>query len=403
MVVCDFVKNLRLGLVMLLVFLPLIGGAKDNGLQTAPNQRWTDAITKGRETIRIMMKRSQTPGVSVAVSIDGETVWQEGFGYSNLEHLVPVTPNTRFGIGSISKSLTTALVGRLMDEGLLDLDAPVEKYLPDFPHAGRGISTRLIASHLSGIDDRTERELYYTPRHFDTTQEAVKLLWKDPVVHEPRTQARYATGTYTIIAAVVEAVTGQSFLRAMKERVVEPLELSSTVPNERRQIIPHRTAFYELNDEGAIVHTPYFDPSFKWAGAGFLSTAEDLVRFGQAMMRPGFLSENTWKEITTPQRSVSGDLVFALGWDVFRDDRGRKAIAKSGGGPGIRGYLGIYPEHDLTVAILSNRSRAPIIEEAFSTVVDVFLQDSAPTSIPRSTYSKTLSNAYPLQASHGCH
>jgi CubicO group peptidase (beta-lactamase class C family) len=153
---------------------------------------------------------------------------------------------------------------------------------------------------------------------------------------------------------------------------------TETVPNERRQIIPHRTAFYELNDEGTIVHTPYFDPSFKWAGAGFLSTACDLVRFGQAMMRPGFLSENTWDEITTPIRTVSGERVFALGWDVFRDVRGRKVIAKSGGGPGIRGYLGIYPEQDLTVAILSNRSRAPVIEESFSTVVDAFLQESAP-------------------------
>lgn len=377
MVVRDFVKNLRLGLVVLFVSLPLIGGAEESGLQAASDERWTGAITKGRETVRAMMKRSQTPGVSVAVSMDGEIVWQEGFGYSDLEHLVPVTPDSKFGIGSISKSLTTALVGRLMDEGLLDLDAPVEKYLPDFPHAGRGISTRLLAAHLSGIDDRTERDLYYTARHFDTTQEAVRLLWKDPVIYEPRSQARYATGTYTIIAAVIEEVTGQTFLSAMKERVLEPLGLSSTVPNERRRIIPHRTAFYELNDESTIVHTKYFDPSFKWAGAGFLSTADDMVRFGQAMIRPGFLSENTWEEITTPQRTVSGDLVFALGWDVFRDDRGRKVIAKSGGGPGIRGYLGIYPEHVLTVAILSNRSRAPIIEEVFSTVVNAFLQDSA--------------------------
>ena len=360
---------------LVLAMTTLVGGAAAGGPPPAPEHRWTAAITDSHQAVQAMMKRSGTPGVGVAVSIDGEIVWQEGFGYSNLEHMTPVIPDTKFGIGSISKSLTTALVGRLMDERLVDLDAPVEKYLPDFPHSGRRISIRLIASHLSGIDDRTERELYYTARHFDSTREAVELLWSDPVVHEPRSREQYATGTYTIIAAVVESVTGQSFLTAMKTHVFDPLGLSSTVPNQRPRIVSHRTAFYERNDEGTIVHAPYFDPSFKWAGAGFLSTAEDLVRFGQAMMRPGFLSERTWKEITTPQRTTNGQLVSALGWDVSRDDQGREFIAKSGGGPGIRGYLAIFPEHDLVVAILSNRSRAPVIEEVFPTFVNAFLRD----------------------------
>jgi CubicO group peptidase (beta-lactamase class C family) len=99
-------------LAVIFLSLPLIGGAEGSGPQAASNRRWTDAITKGRETIRAMMKRSQTPGVSVAVSIDGEIVWQEGFGYANLENRAPVTTDTKFGIGSISKSLTTARVRR---------------------------------------------------------------------------------------------------------------------------------------------------------------------------------------------------------------------------------------------------------------------------------------------------
>jgi serine beta-lactamase-like protein LACTB len=374
----DFLKSPGHRLRISFFSLTLIGGAAAGVSQPASEQRWTAAITRSDAAIQAMMMNSGTPGVSVAVSVNGELVWREGYGYSNLEHLVPVIRDTKFGIGSISKSLTTALMGRLRDEGLLDFDAPIERYFPDFPHAGRGISTRLIASHLSGIDDRTERDLYYTAQHFNTTKEAVELLWNDPVVHKPGTRARYATGTYTIIAAVVEAVTGQSFLTAMKEHVLDPLHLSSTVPNQRRHVIPHRTSFYERDDKGTIVHTPYFDPSFKWAGAGFLSTAEDLVRFGHAMMRSGFLSESSWKVITTPQRTVNGESVSALGWDIFRDDRGRHVIAKSGGGPGIRGYLVLYPEHGLTVAILSNLSRAPVIEEAIPTIVSAFLEAEQP-------------------------
>jgi CubicO group peptidase (beta-lactamase class C family) len=326
-----------------------------------------------------MMERSGTPGLSVAVAAGGEIVWSEGFGQADLEHGVPVTPETRFGIGSISKSLTTVLVGRLVDAGTIDIDAPIEQYLPDFPHAGRGITTRLIAAHLSGIDDQTERRLHHTARHFYTTREALEVLWNDPVVDDPGTHARYGTGTYTIIAAVVEQVSGQDFLSTMERQVISPLALEATFPNERLEILPHRVGFYERTPEGEIVHAPYYDPSFKWAGAGYLSTAEDLVRFGVAMTGPGFLSESTWKEITTCAHTTDGKPTqYALGWDAPREHgMGCTVIAKSGGGPGIRGYLALYPECELVVAMLTNLSRAPIRGEFWETVAGAFLEEQS--------------------------
>jgi serine beta-lactamase-like protein LACTB len=347
----------------------------------AQNQedRWATAAATSREAIRAMMERSGTPGLSVAVAVGGEIVWSEGFGFADMERGVPVTPATRFGIGSISKSLTTALAGRLIDNGTLDVDAPIERYLPDFPHAGRGITTRLIASHLSGIDDRTERRLHHTARHFDTTREALEMVWNDPVVDEPGTKARYGTGTYTIIAAVIEQASGRDFLSAMEQLVIGPLGLEATIPNERRDIIRHRTCFYERSSRGEIVHAPYYDPSFKWAGAGYLSTAEDLVRFGAAMSRPGFLSEPTWKQIVAPARTADGEAIeYALGWDAPRDlGEGCTVIGKSGGGPGIRGYLAFYPECGLVIAMLTNLSRAPVRGELWETVADAFLKGQA--------------------------
>jgi len=341
--------------------------------------RWAAAVDASREAIRAMMERSGTPGLSVAVAAGGEIVWSEGFGYADLEHRVAVTPETRFGIGSISKSLTTALVGRLIDNETLDIDAPVEHYLPGFPHAGRGITTRLIAAHLSGIDDQTERRLHLTARHFDTTRKALEMIWKDPVVDEPGTHARYGTGTYTIIAAIIEQLTGQDFLSAMEQQVIRPLGLEATVLNERREIVPRRTCFYERTPEGEIVHAPYYDPSFKFAGAGYLSTAEDLVRFGVAMSAPGFLSEPTWGEIVMPARTKDGEAIeFALGWDAPRDIGASGAvIGKSGGGPGIRCYLALYPECEVVIAILTNLSRAPVRGELWETVAGAFLEEQS--------------------------
>lgn len=104
------------------------GQSKDNARSTSNSQ----AISSNRAAVRAMMARASVPGVGVAV--DGQMVWAEGFGLADVEQHVAATIETKFGIGSISKSLTMALVGRLVEEGLVDLDAPVERYLPEFPH-----------------------------------------------------------------------------------------------------------------------------------------------------------------------------------------------------------------------------------------------------------------------------
>jgi serine beta-lactamase-like protein LACTB len=98
-----------------------------------------------------MMASARVPGLGVAVAVDGKVVWAEGFGLADLERGVPVTRRTKFGLGSVTKSLTMALAARLHEEKVLDLDAPLERYLPDFPHRGKGITTRLIGCHLSGL------------------------------------------------------------------------------------------------------------------------------------------------------------------------------------------------------------------------------------------------------------
>jgi CubicO group peptidase (beta-lactamase class C family) len=165
----------------------------------------------------------------------------------------------------------------------------------------------------------------------------------------------------------------------MKQRVLDPLGLAATVPNERREIIPDRTCFYARHPDGDIVHAPYYDPSFKWAGAGFLSTVEDLARFGMALSAPGFLSAATWSEITDAARTNDGTPIeYALGWDAPQShESGCKIQGKSGGGPGIRGLLVIYRGCDLVVVMLTNLSRAPVRGELWETVAGAFLAERA--------------------------
>lgn len=340
----------------------------------APPGPTARAISSGRKAVRAMLARASVPGVGVAVAMDGQKLWVEGFGLANLEQKVAVTNKTKFGIGSISKSLTMALVGRLLEEGLLDLDAPVERYLPEFPHKNQKISVRLIAGHLSGLGDDFATASFYTATHYPNTSAALKEILKDPVLSPPRERHFYSTGTYTIIAGVVEKVTGRDFLTAMNDYVIGPLKLTNTVPNDRREIIADRTAFYIQDQSGKSVNAPYFDPSHKWAGAGYLSTAEDLTKLGIALMKPGFLKQSTLDELFRPLVTSSGEKTeFALGWRVGTDKKGRRLIHQPGGGAGISCWLFLYPDERLVITVLSNQTGAPVGGRLADEIADSFI------------------------------
>ncbi|HWT01325.1 MAG TPA: serine hydrolase domain-containing protein [Pyrinomonadaceae bacterium] len=352
-------------------------GVKSGVAQVAPPPpagRYEEAVREGRAAVREMMQRDSVPGVGVAVMADGELVWAEGFGFADLEQRVPVTRETRFGIGSITKAMTMALYGRLVEEGVVEFDAPVESYLAEFPHKNMKISVRLIAGHLSGLDDSVNTAHGLTSTHYGTTAEALRLLMNEPLKYRPLERHFYTTGPYTFIAGVVERAARKDFQALMNQYVIGPLGLKDTVPNNRRAIVPHRTAFY-VSEEGKAVNAPFADPSFKLAGAGYLSTAEDVARFGAAFLKPGFLKEATIAELFRPLRTSAGeDTGFALGWRVGKDGRNRRIIHQPGGGPGISCWLTLYPDEKLVVAILSNQTGAPVGGRTMDAIADSFVK-----------------------------
>ncbi|KAG7473407.1 hypothetical protein MATL_G00095530 [Megalops atlanticus] len=301
--------------------------------------RYTAAIEISRDLLQRIKDEVGAPGMVVGVSVDGTTVWCEGLGYADLENRVPCRPETVMRIASISKPLTAAAVARLWEEGRLDLDAPVQKYVPEFPEKqfeGEDvtITPRMILSHLSGIhhyekdakkvkeekekakrllkppekeknvseekskneesgnkskETKTaqkkefDQEEYYLKDSFESVIQALDLFKDDPLIFKPGTTFLYSTHAYTLLSAVVERVVGQRFLDHMMKMFRE-LGMLNTVPDENNPIIYHRSRFYNFNKKGRIVNCPYVDNSYKWAGGGFLSTVGDLLLFGNAML-----------------------------------------------------------------------------------------------------------------------
>ncbi|UCD37648.1 MAG: beta-lactamase family protein [Fidelibacterota bacterium] len=338
------------------------------------SDRFAPAIEHGRAVMQELVSAEEVPGVSVAVAVGGELVWSEGFGYADLENSVPATAKTRFGLGSVSKTLTMAGVLTLVDADLLDLDEPIETYLPDFPHKGQGITIRRIAVHQSGISDAYEREHYYTTTHFPNVDSAYQHVKEGMLEFPPGSQTAYATGTFAIIARAMEAVAGQSYLQIMQERVFGPAGMGSVVSNDPQVAVQNRTGFYIRAAGGDFERGPAYDPSHKLPGAGFLSTAEDAARFGAALLRSEVISPEARQEMFTPVPLASGEQTdFALGLNYWEEE-GQLVLFKTGGGIGISALLSIYPEQDLVIALLCNVTRGPVGGRPHQEIGEAFLE-----------------------------
>ncbi len=297
-----------------------------------------------------------TPGLALAVAVDGKILYSESFGFADLEERVPVWPTTKFRIGSISKPLTATALMQLVEAGKLDLDAPVQKYVPSFPDKGAPITVRMVAGHLAGIRHYKEDEMEIQ-RHYDNILEALKIFENDPLVAPPGTKFSYSSYGFNLLSAVIESGSGEPFLSYMQQHVFTPMGLVHTTADQNTQIIEQRSRFYELAKDGHQENAPYVDNSYKWAGGGFLSTAEDLVRFGSTVMQPGFLKAGTLKTMFTPQKTKTGEpSPYGVGWFIRKSHSGKLVYEHSGGSIGGTSQLIIYPDSHMVVALLTNLS-----------------------------------------------
>jgi serine beta-lactamase-like protein LACTB len=299
-------------------------------------------------------KKIRPTGFSVAVAVNGNVVWTQGYGYADLEQNVPVTPATKMRIGSVSKPLTATAVALLRQQGKLDIDAPVQRYVPAFPDKGAVISTREIGGHLAGIRHYKEKE-FETCAHYNNVVDALDIFKNDPLVAPPGTKFSYSSYGFNLISAVVQNVSGESFLSYMKEKVFAPLGLKETVPDEEDTLVSSRARFYDYQSDGTYRNAPLTDNSYKWAGGGFLSTPRDLVKFGSALLHPGVLNEDSLKLLFTAQHTSDGKpSPYGLGWFVHDKPGEIRVYEHSGGATGGSAKLMLYPDQNVVFAWTMN-------------------------------------------------
>ena len=354
--------------------------------------RYADAVRRAQRAADALREEQGIPGVSVAVGAAGEVVYAEGFGWAGVENRAPVLPGTKFRIGSVSKPLTSVAVGRLVQQGELDLDRPVHEIVPYWTEHRWPVTTRQLTGHVAGVRHYRDDE-FLSSEPYPTVEQGVEIFADDTLLFEPGTDYSYSSYGWNLVSAVVEEASGDPFLQHMRRRVIEPMGLDETVADHPDSIVMGRTEFYVRSEEeseaeegddgeerGSLMNAPFVDNSYKWAGGGYLATPSDLVRFGFAMLRSldpgteGVLEPETVERMWTTQTLRSGEETgYGIGWSVGRDSTGRRIVGHGGGSVGGTTFFRLYPEQGVVVAITANMSDADL-DEAGETIGRAFLE-----------------------------
>lgn len=334
--------------------------------QGEPAPEWAGAVERGRQIARAGVAGQNLPGLSVAVGVGGRVVWAEGFGWADLDTRAPVTPRTKFRIGTSSTLLTSAGVGVLLDGGRLALDDEIQSHVPAFPRKPWPVTLRHVMGHTGGIrpDEGDEEPIHM---HCEDTTGALPRFADAPLLFEPGTRSRHSSYGWVLVSAAIESAADQPFDMFMRHRVFEPSGMEDTRADAVVGTSPDQATYYFPRFAADPHHGPQ-EPDQEdfscFAGAGaFVSTPSDLVRFGNAIAGGALLAPATVQLLQTPQRLASGEETrHGLGWDVDTVTLGgtpTRVVGSEGrlrGGP-VMSFLAV-PDRGIVVAVTSNTSYA---------------------------------------------
>lgn len=347
----------------------------------APGPPLADAAERGRAVARAHLSTNNLPGLSVAVGLDGEIVWAEGFGWADLDTKAPVTPDTSFRIGTASMALTSAALGLLVERGRLGLDDAIQTHVPAFPSAPPPITVRQLMGHTAGVrNDGGDEGPLFTVR-CARPADALPHFADLPLLSEPGSHFGLSSYGWILLSAAIESAAQAPFLQVMRKQVFEPLGMHDTRADEASAAAPDQATSYFPRfaaDPGYGYHDMRPIDLSCYAGASaFLSTPTDLVRFGMAIDRGELVAPETVRLLTTSQRTADGqDTGYGLGWDL-------ESVTLAGATTPVIGHDGdllggqvasllMLRDRGLVVAVTSNISYADTFTAA-TRIAEAFL------------------------------
>jgi CubicO group peptidase (beta-lactamase class C family) len=301
------------------------------------------------------MARQHVPGVAVAIVRGGAVVAAHGYGLANVEHQVPVTPETIFQSGSLGKMFTSAAVMLQVEDGKLSLTDPIAKFFPAAPQAWQAITVRHLLTHTSGIPDELARMAFGLKLEFTPGEK-----WK------------YSNTGYLLLGIIIQKASGRFYGDVLADRVFAPLGMTSARIISEADIVPHRAAGYTLL-KGELKNQEWVSPSLNTTADGALYfSVKDLIAWDAGVRGRRILSAASWAAIFEPVRLNDGKPHdYGFGW-ALGTRGGQKVYQHGGSWQGFKTHYAHFDRGDLSVIVLANLRQAEPgkIVDAIATAID---------------------------------
>ncbi|MEM7574817.1 MAG: serine hydrolase domain-containing protein [Bacteroidota bacterium] len=298
-------------------------------------------------------------GVAAAIMIDGEMVWAGGAGYRDQENQLPADRFMLHRIASVAKPMTAVAILQLEAAGKIELDLPIQTYVPQFPEKPEGtVTIRHLLQHTSGIGAYQSNAEYYSMVEYPTQAAAMAFFQDRPLLFSPGTDYHYTTFGYIVLGAIIEAVSGDSYAAYMREHIWTPAGMTHTDIEHFGEELPQKSKLYGHTNAGTIIEDTYDNLSFKYAGGGIHSTVEDLLLFGQALLDNRLLSAEQFALMQTPPELEQEGFPYAMGCYPYGSEEYGRAIRHGGAQSGTTTFWHTYLDKRIVVAILTNTAGA---------------------------------------------
>ena len=326
--------------------------------------------------IKAEMEKQKIPGVSLAVVKDGKPLIVKGYGFANVEHQVPVKPETVFQSGSVGKQFTAMAVMMLVEEGKIGLDDKISKYLGEVPDAWANVTVRHLLTHTGGLTDY--------PRDFDfrkdyTEDDLLKRAKEVPTAFSPGEKWAYSNLGYVTLGAIVRKASGTFYGDFLKEKVFGPLGMTTARVINEADIVPNRAAGYEIRN-GEVKNQEWVSPSLNTTADGALYlTVLDMLKWENALADGKLIGKAGYEAMWTPVRLHSGrHHPYGFGW-MLRTVNGKRVIEHGGAWQGFKAYIARFPDSKLTVIVFANLAQAyeQRLANGVATIIDPELKPKA--------------------------
>ena len=308
-----------------------------------------------KKTAKEFLKTNHIPGMAISVSRHGKLVWSKGFGYARLKPKKRVKPNkTIFRIASISKSITAVALAKLADDKVIDLDTSIYEYLPDYPKKSYDFTVRQLGGNIAGIRHYKNDSEYALNKKMSIT-EGLSLFKDDPLLFEPGTQFNSSSPGYVLLSEIIQKTSNIPYTTLVTDSIFKPLGMTHSMVDGSDIKIPNKSQFYSSSVMNGPVVAKTVANGYKAASGGFLSTSEDIIKFGNEIINPKIVSQQAVSEIVSSQKLNNGYKTgYGIGFSVEKSKNGTPKYYHTGGGIGASSILLIYPEEELVITVLTN-------------------------------------------------